>query len=885
MTEIQNFKSSKLMIDKKSLDFLPTEINYQNNFFSKETISGLNKLLLQNSSLQNLSRDGKQELINILIKNMKTVFKSIETSKINNNNFNSIFEQFKKFSISESLNEISKSNIFSLQQSTSELKFERDFNSNPNNGNKLMERPESTKIINKSFDSFNDSLKKNSDPNFLANDNNNSYQFNIDQAFRPIVENVDDNYFNNHSYGKNLSKDKINEIQQIRNTEININTLPNYSNKSITDAQIKLGVIDPINNFVNKDNQKKNNNSVPDFKNMDSNEFNKSFSGLANDIGENLYDINNIDKPLINCEMVEDDSKFEDRLKKLKMERDNFKPNNQENQIDFTSNTFPKDTNDNLVPQQQKQQHHQQQQQQLHRPQIIQQQRQQQLQSPIQEQPIIQRQQQLQSQIQEQPIIQRQQQLQLQLQSPIQEQQQLQLQSQINEQPIIQRQQQLQSPIQEQPIIQRQQQLQSQINEQPIIQRQTISLPQQQLVKKQHILVSSNPLELKDVQIHDMQKNIIEQKNSTNDNIKFKKSENINLNNSDHEKKKILSQTQLNSYNNSKLNIGNNVSHNDSKIDNNSLGELNNIINTLKKENLILNNTINYMKKKMNDNSNLSEIKEQLNNEFKSLKIQTNEYENKINNLNNKELEIIKKEQALNKLINNYNYLFNAQYLQLEVTNLQNKSNYIWKINNTLNNVISIKLLSYSLPLPRYNIEENINNLFKFNISGIDINVNIPSGKYLIDELINYINNIILNKNVKLIINNDQKLILESYDDNDIINIYPTHLSKINFGFNNDNININEIINDNGNNKRNRIIASQTWDLRINDKTFLYLNNISDEIPFGILFYNGQSVSQFKFDLPFNLDKLEINFKDNYGNNINFYNLQHNLSFLIEKIE
>ena len=821
MTEIQNFKSSKLMIDKKSLDFLPTEINYQNNFFSKETISGLNKLLLQNSSLQNLSRDGKQELINILIKNMKTVFKSMDTSKINNNNFNSIFEQFKKFSISESLNEISKSNIFSLQQSTSELKFERDFNSNPNNGNKLMERPESTKIINKSFDSFNDSLKKNSDPNFLANDNNNSYQFNIDQAFRPIVENVDDNYFNNHSYGKNLSKDKINEIQQIRNTEININTLPNYSNKSITDAQIKLGVIDPINNFVNKDNQKKNNNSVPDFKNMDSNEFNKSFSGLANDIGENLYDINNIDKPLINCEMVEDDSKFEDRLKKLKMERDNFKPNNQENQIDFTSNTFPKDTNDNLVPQQQKQQHHQQQQQQLHRPQIIQQ----------------------------------------------------------------QRQQQLQSPIQEQPIIQRQQQLQSQINEQPIIQRQTISSPQQQLVKKQHILVSSNPLELKDVQIHDMQKNIIEQKNSTNDNIKFKKSENINLNNSDHEKKKILSQTQLNSYNNSKLNIGNNVSHNDSKIDNNSLGELNNIINTLKKENLILNNTINYMKKKMNDNSNLSEIKEQLNNEFKSLKIQTNEYENKINNLNNKELEIIKKEQALNKLINNYNYLFNAQYLQLEVTNLQNKSNYIWKINNTLNNVISIKLLSYSLPLPRYNIEENINNLFKFNISGIDINVNIPSGKYLIDELINYINNIILNKNVKLIINNDQKLILESYDDNDIINIYPTHLSKINFGFNNDNININEIINDNGNNKRNRIIASQTWDLRINDKTFLYLNNISDEIPFGILFYNGQSVSQFKFDLPFNLDKLEINFKDNYGNNINFYNLQHNLSFLIEKIE
>ena len=127
---------------------------YQNNFFSKETISDLNKLLLQQSSLQNLSRDNKQEIINILVKNMKLVYKSMNTSKINDKNFSSIFEQFKKFSLTESINEISKSNIVSSQQSSADLKFIRDFNSNPNDGNKLMNRPQATKINNKHIENI-----------------------------------------------------------------------------------------------------------------------------------------------------------------------------------------------------------------------------------------------------------------------------------------------------------------------------------------------------------------------------------------------------------------------------------------------------------------------------------------------------------------------------------------------------------------------------------------------------------------------------------------------------------------------------------------------------------------------------------------------------------
>ena len=108
--------------------------------------------------------------------------------------------------------------------------------------------------------------------------------------------------------------------------------------------------------------------------------------------------------------------------------------------------------------------------------------------------------------------------------------------------------------------------------------------------------------------------------------------------------------------------------------------------------------------------------------------------------------------------------------------------------------------------------------------------------------------------------------------------MYENNLSKNNLGFINNNSNSNNII-----------IADNTWDLRINNKIYLYLDNLVDDIPFGILFYNNidynsSSVSQFKFEFPYKLDRLDINFKDIYGNNIEFNNLPHNLSFLIEKL-
>ena len=45
----------------------------QNLFFSKDTISGFNKIILQDQTLHNLSRDGKQEVIDRMNAGLKFI--------------------------------------------------------------------------------------------------------------------------------------------------------------------------------------------------------------------------------------------------------------------------------------------------------------------------------------------------------------------------------------------------------------------------------------------------------------------------------------------------------------------------------------------------------------------------------------------------------------------------------------------------------------------------------------------------------------------------------------------------------------------------------------------------------------------------------------------
>ena len=335
----------------------------QQIFFSKDTISGLNKNLLQEGTLQNLSRDGKQEVINLLVKNMKTVYKNLDTSKINKTNFGSIFDQFKKISVSHTLSDIKKQNIVGVyQQSPSDLKFQRDFTSNPNKGNQLMDRPEPTKQIelksgNHQMHNVEQHRRQNMDPFTGFSSDMGNYDSNLDAAFRPIVDSLtDQDAFNNYDTGRNLDdvKTRMNSIQQARDSELNQRnarpTTPEFLKSKKTN--IRANNDDNLNKGkIPSDNERQMGDrhgpgQVPDFKNLNPSHFNNSFNGLSNDTGDNLFSLDNIDRPLIEGEIVEDNSSFEDRLKRLQSDRDNFSQPNpnrdiQPKDIDFTSNNFP----------------------------------------------------------------------------------------------------------------------------------------------------------------------------------------------------------------------------------------------------------------------------------------------------------------------------------------------------------------------------------------------------------------------------------------------------------------------------------------------------------------------------------------------------------------
>jgi hypothetical protein len=73
---------------------------------------------------------------------------------------------------------------------------------------------------------------------------------------------------------------------------------------------------------------------------MNFNQSGGGFLGLANDIGEDLYNIGNFDKPLIETEIVEDSSSFEDRLKRLQTDRETIAIPQTNDKIDFNSSLF-----------------------------------------------------------------------------------------------------------------------------------------------------------------------------------------------------------------------------------------------------------------------------------------------------------------------------------------------------------------------------------------------------------------------------------------------------------------------------------------------------------------------------------------------------------------
>ena len=300
--------------------------NIQENFFSKNNISLLNNKLLENLNVKNLNEKQRIYIAQTIVNNMKIIWKTIDINKIKPENFQSVLKQFNSIVYKNSFEEIkkiiaSKENNFT---DSNQKKYERDFKSNPNNGVIVHERPESMMKKNNSWLGPNEQYVINSQEiHNLANQPDR----NLDNLFRPIVDKIpEEAKFNNYTIGKGTDfKEKLQDIQRIRDTEVPKSRkaesdLPDFLKSRSTSVRTQ-------EDFSEKKNINQYTNDELNF-----------IEGA--DDNENLFSLDNIDKPLINDNDYEEDpSPFADRLNKLKNDRENIQIPQQKT-IDFKSENF-----------------------------------------------------------------------------------------------------------------------------------------------------------------------------------------------------------------------------------------------------------------------------------------------------------------------------------------------------------------------------------------------------------------------------------------------------------------------------------------------------------------------------------------------------------------
>ncbi len=123
-------------------------MSYQ-NFIARDNITKLYKKISKKYQLKNKSKNEKQEILDILMKNMKKVYKSLDYDKINDRNLKKVEMQYNNLCIEETENEINKIDNEDSSNNISQLKFKRDFHSKPSKRVSFMNRPTFTKVSKK----------------------------------------------------------------------------------------------------------------------------------------------------------------------------------------------------------------------------------------------------------------------------------------------------------------------------------------------------------------------------------------------------------------------------------------------------------------------------------------------------------------------------------------------------------------------------------------------------------------------------------------------------------------------------------------------------------------------------------------------------------------
>ena len=713
-------------------------------FFSKENISLLNKKLLEKNKLTEINKNDKKKIIDLLIKNMKIIYKSLDLKKINKKNFDSIYQQFNKTSFNETQKELSLTDILGINEvNAAQLKFDRDFNSNPNNGNKVSERPVPSQNVNQ----------------FLYPPNNNQNKSNndkFDKLFKPIVEQVNENYkFNEYQYGKgsdDMNK-RIEELTSERDGETRINGRPR------TPDFLKPTKTQPDKNDVNStqvpDLKKKG--GKPDFtQNIPQDELEIGFLSNNND-NVDLYSINNIDKPIDIQDIEEDNRSFQERLKSLEHERTsvNIPPN--KGKIDFTSETF-NNTEINEIPD--------------YEPKTVEQIREEKYSNEMKKR----------HEITEQPTEQMRRE-QMKEQMRIEQIKEHMKREQLKEQMV---KEQLTEPT-------RLEQLKEQMRREQL----------KEQMKREQLKEQMKREQLKEQEVYQQSSKII-----LNKNLDISKIQNT---------LKKLGMVEASE------------------------------VEKIKKENEILKNQLSNF-----NNNKMELVKQDIILEFEKL--------------NNKETLVTKKIEEMKLLMVKYQYLYGTSNIQIEISPDEPQSHFSLEF-EPIENIIGIKLMSYSIPQARYNIESGKNNIFQIkNINDEIIELKLNSGKYSIESLLEKLNT--KSEKYKFELNVEQFVEISSDESFEIIS---TPLSKEVLGF-------TSICTENS-----KFIADKLWDLRIEEKIYLYINNLDDSKPFAVLYKNDQGNSEhYNFSELIKLDKLELSFRDSNDRPFNFYGLKYNLNIQLE---
>jgi hypothetical protein len=257
--------------------------------------------------------------------------------------------------------------------------------------------------------------------------------------------------------------------------------------------------------------------------------------------------------------------------------------------------------------------------------------------------------------------------------------------------------------------------------------------------------------------------------------------------------------------------------------------------------------------------------------EFNNKKLELDQLENRLNLMseNNKVLdfELKKKKKILDDILEKYQNEIEKVYLQMEISS-DSESEFVHNFRE-IQNISAIKLLSYSLPDSIYNIDNNNNNLVLKTKENNDIIVKIVPGNYKIENLLEKLNKNLEQHKITFELNDTQKIIVKSNDQKEFMLQDSILLNKV-LGFNN----FSEY--------KDNFLSENIWDLRSNNKLYIYIDNIRDNVPFGIIYFDNIVSSEIKFEDGINLSHFKIRILDSNNNLYDFNNLKYSLNFQFE---